>query len=144
MERARYPSDLTDGQWERLAPLIPRAKTGGHPRTVEMREVMDAIFYVTRGGVSWRMMPHDLPKWQTAYGYFRRFRRDGTWERMNDILRTEVRRAVGREDSPSAAIVDSQSAKTTEKGGPADTTRASMSAAASATSWSTRSACSWR
>src|SRR5437879_12401512 len=131
MERAQYPSDLTDGQWERLERLIPPAKRGGHPRTVDMRGVMDAIFYVTRGGVSWRMLPHDLPRWQTAYGYFRRFRRDGTWERLNDALRTEVRRAAGREDSPSAAIVDSQSAKTTEKGGPAGTTRARTSAAAS-------------
>src|SRR5438876_10339863 len=117
MERARYPSDVTDGQWERLEPLVPPAKTGGHPRTVDMREVMDAIFYVTRGGVSWRMMPHDLPKWQPAYGYFRRFRRDGPWERMNEVPPTEVRRAAGKEGSPSAAGGARAGVKATGKGG---------------------------
>lgn len=116
MNRERYPSDLTDAQWEELSPLIPPAKPGGHPRTVEMREVINGILYVLRSGCTWRMMPHDLPPWGTVWGYFRRFRKDGTWEHIHDALRPRVRELEGRESTPSAAIIDSQSVKTTEKG----------------------------
>ena len=125
MARAPYPTDLTDAQWAVLRPLVPPAKPGGRPRSADVRAVIDAILYVLRNGVTWRALPHDFPPWKTAYHYFRAWRLDGTWERMHEALRDAVRRADGREASPSAAVLDSQSVKTTEKGGPAATTPAS-------------------
>ena len=117
MKRKPYPSDLTDDQWEFLSPLLPSSKPGGRPRTVDLREVLDGILYVLRTGCAWRMLPHDLPPWQTVYKYFRRFSEDGTWERVHDALRPNVRESDGRDAMPTAAIIDSQSVKTTEKGG---------------------------
>jgi putative transposase len=117
MARKRYPTDLTDAQWRVLKPLVPAAKPGGRPREVDMREVLNGIFYQTRGGASWRMLPHDLPPWGTVHYYYRRWRREGAWQRIHDALRGQVRRQAGRTASPSAAILDSQSVKTTEKGG---------------------------
>lgn len=137
MTRAAYPSDLTDAQWKILKPQIPAAKPGGRPRTVDMREILNALFYVARTGCAWRQLPHDLPRWSTVYDYFRRWRRDGTWPRLHDALRDRVRKKAGKKKSPSAAVVDSQSVKTTEKGGSKATTRAKRSTAASATSSST-------
>ena len=118
MKRKIYPSDLTNWQWNRLEALLPAAKPGGRPRSVDLREVLNGILYVVRGGCAWRMMPHDLPPWSTCYDYFRKWRDDGLWGRINDALRDQVRRQAKRKRSPSLAIIDSQSVKTTEQGGP--------------------------
>jgi putative transposase len=131
--RKPYPSDLSDAQWQHLLPLIPAAKPGGRPRTVDIREIINGILYITRGGNDWRMLPHDFPPWETVYYYFRRWQRDGTWEMIHDTLRERVRVRAGREATPSAAILDSQSVKTTEKGGHAGTTVARKSMGASVT-----------
>ena len=129
----RYPSDLTDVQWEKIRRLIPRSPPIGDDRRTSMREVVNAVFYISRGGCSWRMLPKDFPPWQTVYGYFARWKRDGTWQRIHDALRCEVRQKAGRQKEPSAGIVDSQSVKTTEKGGRTDTMRARKSMVASDT-----------
>ena len=124
MNRQAYPTDLTDAEWAIVEPLIPPAKSGGRKRTTDVREVLNAIFYLLRTGCAWRMLPHDFPNWNTVYTYFRNWRQDGTWQKLNDALRREVRTQAGREAEPSAAILDSQSVKTTEKGGHVATTLA--------------------
>jgi len=119
-----YPSDLSDTEWQNLRRLLPAPKRGGRPRTTDLRSVVNAIFYVLRSGCAWRMLPQDFPPFPTVYMYFKQWRDDGTWQRVHDVLRDRIRRLDGRKKSPSAAIVDSQSVKTTEKGGPAATMRA--------------------
>ena len=119
-----YPSDLNDTEWRIVSRLLPAPKPGGRPRTTELRAVVNAIFYVLRSGCAWRMLPRDFPPFPTVYMYFKQWRDDGTWERVHDLLRDRIRRLEGRKKSPSAAIVDSQSVKTTEKGGLVATTRA--------------------
>ena len=122
----RYPSDLSDDEWALLEPLLDPPGSGkGRPRRIPRREIANAIFYQLRTGGQWRYLPEGFPHWNTVYGYFAKWRDDGTWERINDILRRQVRVALGRHPEPSAGIVDSQSAKTTEKGATAASTRAS-------------------
>lgn len=114
--RQPYPSDMTDSQWELLTDLFPQAETG-RPREVDIRAVVDAIFYVNRTGVQWRYLPHDFPRWDVVYSYFRKWGKDGTWDNIQRHLREGVRQAAGREATPSLACVDSQSVKGTECGG---------------------------
>ena len=116
MERRAYPSDLSDDEWRFLDPLVPAIKPGGRPATHDRREIVNAILYVLRTGCQWRALPHDLPPWMTVYTYFRTWRVDGTWKRMHDTLRRQVRRAMGKHPQASAAILDRQTVKTTEKG----------------------------
>jgi putative transposase len=118
MNRKAYPSDVTDEQWALLEPLMPPAQTGGRPREVNLRAVVNALFYRNREGCSWRALPHDFPPWKTVYNYAQWWRWDGTWERMLTVLRERVRVAAGRAATPAVAVLDSQSVKTTPAGGP--------------------------
>jgi putative transposase len=115
--RKAYSSDLTDEQWKLIEPLLPTAKPGGRPRKTNIREVVNAIFYMLRTGCAWRLLPHDFPPPGTVYDYFRAWTKNGTLWRIHDTLRRLVRVAAGRNEEPSAACIDSQSAKTNEQGG---------------------------
>jgi putative transposase len=114
---ANYPTDLTDEQWQAISRLIPPAKPGGRPRKVDIRQVLNGLFYIARTGCAWRMLPKEYPPKDTVYYYFKAFRQDGTWNRIHDLVRKRVRVKHGKQHQPSAAIIDSQSVKTTEKRG---------------------------
>ena len=133
--RKRYPTDLTDNQWTILEPLIPDAKPGGRPRKAEKRRIVEAILYQLRAGSAWRLLPHDFPPWQTVYYYLRRWQAEGVWAVVNHTLLMVDRERAGREASPSAAIIDSQSIRSAgQKGDSKASTQARKSTAASAAS----------
>ncbi len=136
--RRSYPTDLSDGEWALLEPLIPPPKAGGRPVLHSRREICNATLYQLRGGAAWRLLPHDFPPWQTVYHYFRLWRQQGHWEEVLAALRERYRLEHGREPTPSAAVLDSQSVKTTEKGAPTGMTGPRKSMAVSATSSSTQ------
>jgi putative transposase len=117
MTQQRYSTDLSDAEWELLAPLIPAAKPGGHPRTTDMREVCNAIYYQLKTGCQWQMLPREFPPASTVYWYYRKWQRHGVWERMNHALRDQLRVQLGKFFQPSALAADSQSVKTAEKRG---------------------------
>lgn len=116
MQNAKYGSSLTDTQWEYLKPLMPKPAKRGRPRT-DLRQILDAIFYVVKGGIPWRYLPAGFPPWQTVYGIFRRWQRDDTWAVLNDTLRILVRQGQGKQAEPTAAVLDSQSVKSAGHGG---------------------------
>jgi transposase len=141
----RYPSDLTEAEWALIRPLIPAAKRGGNKRTVDVREVVNGVMYILSTGCQWAALPTDLPPRSTVNDYFRRWEYDGTLDRFHHTLYVQCREQAGREASPTAAIIDSQSVKSAEKGGSRSTRRGMMRArrsrARSGTSLSTRKVC---
>lgn len=117
MTRKAYSTDLSDLEWEILAPLIPPAKPGGHPRTTDMREVCNAIYYHLKTGCQWQMLPGEFPPSSTVYSYYRQWQKRGIWQQLNHALREQVREKVGRSAQPTAIAADSQSVKTAQKRG---------------------------
>lgn len=118
LDRDAYPSDLTDAQWEVLEPLVPAISPEAAYHVHTRREIVNAILYVLRSGCPWRMLPHEFPAWGTVYSYFRKWQREGIWDQILRALRLQVRRKQGRDEEPSAAIIDSQSIKTSAVRGP--------------------------
>lgn len=117
MPQPFYPSDLTDAEWEKIAPLLPPEKALGNKRSVNFRDVLNAIFYRADNGIKWRAMPADFPAWETVYGDYRKWVKQGIWEEVNGALLQAVRQQAGRNEQPSLGLIDSQSVKQAQKGG---------------------------
>ena len=115
--RKRYPTDLSDAEWNYLEPHLPAPTGHGRPRIHDLREILNAVFHLLKSGCQWRLLPHDFPRWPTVYHYFRTWRIDGTWERINRAIRERLRVRLKRDPQPSAGVVDSQSVKSTGVGG---------------------------
>ena len=130
-----YPSDLTDAEWKILGPIFSEEGGPGYPPDYDRRRILDAVFYVVRGGVAWRMLPKNFPKWQNVYAHFRRWSAASKFETMHDLLRSRWREREGKKPTATASIIDSQTVKTTEKGGAVDTTPESEPKDESGTSW---------
>ena len=133
--RTAYSTDLTDAQWRLLEPLVPAVKAGGRPAKYERREIINALLYVTKNGCTWRNLHHDLPPWSLVHSYFWHWKQNGTWQSIHDRLREQMRHKLGRDPQPTAAVLDSQSVKTTEKGGRAAMTATRNSSGASVICW---------
>ncbi len=112
MDNQIYPTDMTDSQWNHIRELVPAAKPGGRPRTLDIRMVVNAIFYLTVSGIQWRMLPKEYPNWKSVYDYFSKWRDGGIWKRIHNVLRAQVRQRTGRHKHPTAGCLDSQSVKT--------------------------------
>jgi putative transposase len=139
--RTAYDTDLTDTEWSSLVPLVPPTKAGGRPPKHSRREILNGIFYAVRSGGAWKLLPHDLPPWRTVYHYFWFWRRTGVWQQIHDRLREQVREAAGRHPNPSAAILDSQSIRTSEAGGVCGYDAGKKIRGVNAIFWSMSSAC---
>ena len=118
MDRKPYPTDLSDAEWRRIKPWVPGDASTGRPPKYDKREILDAVLYVTRNGCTWRALPHDLPPYRIVFHWFRRWQADGTWALLHAKLRERVRQRAGKTPKPTAAVLDSQTVKTTEQGGP--------------------------
>jgi putative transposase len=134
--RKPYPTDLSDAEWIYIEPHMPAPKGRGRPRTHDLREILNAVFYLLKSGCQWRLLPHDFPRWPTVYWYFRKWRIEGTWERINRAIRERLRVRLKRDPQPSAGVVDSQGRSRAPRwaGKPGVTTEARRSRVASATS----------
>lgn len=120
MKRKAYSSDVTDEEWSIIEPFLENYKPSSPAVKYDLREIVNGIFYILRNGCSWRNLPHDLPKWSSVYGYFRIWTIDGVIEKMNTEIRKDLRKKLGKNENPSVTLIDSQSSKTTEKGGSVD------------------------